>query len=134
MKKFYFLIIIFFSFISYNDVSHSNEEIVLPKKKPTLNVEIEQKKLSKNIIKPIKKPSPEIDTPKTEVTSKEKAIDNIGIIVPKNKPKIVTKTVKTAEQQNKSANKNKYNMLNPLEEIKNVMIAKKIIIFFESFK
>ena len=76
MKKFYFLIIIFFSFISYNDVSHSNEEIVLPKKKPTLNVEIEQKKLSKNIIKPIKKPSPKIDTPKVEVTLKEKTIDN----------------------------------------------------------
>ena len=110
MKKFYFLIIIFFSFISYNDVSHSNEEIVLPKKKPTLNVEIEQKKLSKNIIKPIKKPSPKIDTPKTEITSKEKTIDNIGIIVPKNKPKIVTKTVKTAENKSKYFSKKKFRL------------------------
>ena len=110
MKKFYFLIIIFFSFISYNDFSHSNEEIVLPKKKPTLNVEIEQKKLSKNIIKPIKKPSPKIDTPKTEVTSKEKTIDNIGIIVPKNKPKIVTKTVKTAENKSKYFSKKKFRL------------------------
>ena len=110
MKKFYFLIIIFFSFISYNDVSHSNEEIVLPKKKPTLNVELEQKKLSKNIIKPIKKPSPKIDTPKTEVTSKEKTIDNIGIIVPKNKPKIVTKTVKTAENKSKYFSKKKFRL------------------------
>ena len=110
MKKFYFLIIIFFSLISYNDISHSNEEIVLPKKKPTLNVEIEQKKLSKNIIKPIKKPSPKIDTPKTEVTSKEKTIDNIGIIVPKNKPKIVTKTVKTAENKSKYFSKKKFRL------------------------
>ena len=110
MKKFYFLIIIFFSFISYNDVSNSNEEIVLPKKKPTLNVELEQKKLSKNIIKPIKKPSPKIDTPKTEVTSKEKTIDNIGIIVPKNKPKIVTKTVKTAENKSKYFSKKKFRL------------------------
>ena len=81
MKKFYFLIIIFFSLISYNDVSHSNEEIVLPKKKPTLNVELEQKKLSKNIIKPIKKPSPKIDTPKTEVTSKEKTIKTVNQLI-----------------------------------------------------
>ncbi len=110
MKKFYFLIIIFFSFVSYNDVSHSNEEIVLPKKKPTLNAEIEQKKLSKNIIKPIKKPSPKIDTPKVEVTSKEKTIDNIGIIVPKNKPKILTKTVKTAENKSKYFSKKKFRL------------------------
>ena len=110
MKKFYFLIIIFFSFVSYNDVSYSNEEIILPKKKPTLNAEIEQKKLSKNIIKPIKKPTPKINIKKVEVKSKEKTIDNIGIIVPKNKPKIVTKTVKTAENKSKYFSKKKFRL------------------------
>ena len=42
--------------------------------------------------------------------------------------------VNTAEQQNKSANKNKYKILRPLDATKNVIKDNRIIIYFDNFK
>ena len=95
------LIIVFLFSIQF---SHSNESII-PKKKPTLAIEILEKKISKNFLIPQKKPITKkiIDSYKEKNIVKQKRIKKInGIIIPKNKPLIVRK------QSSRIAKKSKY--------------------------
>ena len=81
-------------FLSCAMFSYS-EEIILPKKKPNLSSELIEKKVSKNILLPKKKPIKlPIKKPKKKKNiQKEKKVAKIkGIIVPKSKPLIVKKS------------------------------------------
>ena len=56
MKKFYFLLFTSILFLTVTKQVFSEEKNIFPKKKPILVPEIKEKKLSKNILLPIKKP------------------------------------------------------------------------------
>ena len=81
-------------FLSCAIFSYS-EEIIFPKKKPALSSEIIEKKVSKNILLPKKKPIKlPIKKPKEKKSVlKEKEIKKVkGTIIPKSKPLIVKKS------------------------------------------
>ena len=112
MKKFYFLLFTSILFLFLAKQVLSEEKNIYPKKKPVLVPEIIEKKLSKNILLPPKKPF-KID--KKEVKEKEivkeiKTTSNLGIIVPKNKPKIVSKKIKTTDVKSKYFSKKKFRL------------------------
>ena len=90
-------------FLSCAIFSYS-DEIILPKKKPNLSSELIEKKVSKNILIPKKKPIKlPIKKPKKKKNiQKEKKVAKVkGIIVPKSKPLIVKKSSsKIAKQFN----------------------------------
>ena len=70
-----------------------SEEALYPKKKPVLSSDILDKKISKNVLIPQKKPS-KIEEKKIidDDSLKKKKISKInGVIIPKNKPLIVRK-------------------------------------------
>ena len=57
MKKFYFLLFTSVLFLIVTKQVFSEEKNIFPKKKPILVPEIKEKKLSKNILLPVKKPA-----------------------------------------------------------------------------
>ena len=96
MKKFYFLLLTSILFLTVTKQVFSDEKNIFPKKKPILVPEIKEKKVSKNILLPLKKPvkKDKKETKKVEVVKEIKTTTKLGIIVPKNKPKIVSKKSK----------------------------------------
>ena len=111
-------------FLSCAIFSYS-DEIILPKKKPNLSSELIEKKVSKNILLPKKKPIKlPIKKPKKKKNiQKEKKVAKVkGIIVPKSKPLIVKKS------SSKIAKKSKY------FRKKDFLYAKQAIQFMEKRK
>ena len=94
-KQISFFINIIIIFLLLSEISYTAEVSILPLKKPTLNKEIKEEKLSKNIIKPKNKPTLNKEV-KEEKLSK-------SIIVPEKKPKqkIIKKKEKTKIVKNK---------------------------------
>ena len=112
MKKNLFLLTILFSFLATTYVS-SQENVIIPLKKPTLNPELKEKKISINIIKPLEKPILVKEVKKKD--EKEEIIENkkitkLGIIVPKNKPKIVQKTIEKVAKKSKYFSKKEFEL------------------------
>ena len=112
MKKNLFLLTILFSFLATTYVS-SEENVIIPLKKPTLNPELKEKKISINIIKPLEKPILTKEVKKKD--EKEEIIENkkitkLGIIVPKNKPKIVQKTIEKVAKKSKYFSKKEFEL------------------------
>ena len=112
MKKNLFLLTILFSFLATTYVS-SEENVIIPLKKPTLNPELKEKKISINIIKPLEKPILVKEVKKKD--EKEEIIENkkitkLGIIVPKNKPKIVQKTIEKVAKKSKYFSKKEFEL------------------------
>ena len=112
MKKNLFLLSILFSFLATTYVS-SQENVIIPLKKPTLNPELKEKKISINIIKPLEKPILVKEVKKKD--EKEEIVENkkitkLGIIVPKNKPKIVQKTIEKVAKKSKYFSKKEFEL------------------------
>ena len=112
MKKNLFLLTILFSFLATTYVS-SQENVIIPLKKPTLNPELKEKKISINIIKPLEKPILVKEIKKKD--EKEEIVENkkitkLGIIVPKNKPKIVQKTIEKVAKKSKYFSKKEFEL------------------------
>ena len=112
MKKNLFLLAILFSFLATTYVS-SEENVIIPLKKPTLNPELKEKKISINIIKPLEKPILVKEVKKKD--EKEEIVENkkitkLGIIVPKNKPKIVQKTIEKVAKKSKYFSKKEFEL------------------------
>ncbi len=112
MKKFYFLLLTSILILTITKQVFSDEKNIFPKKKPILVPEIKEKKVSKNILLPLKKPIEEDkkESKKVEVVKEIKTTTKLGIIVPKNKPKIVSKKIKTAEVKSKYFSKKKFRL------------------------
>ena len=112
MKKNLFLLTILFSFLATTYVS-SQENVIIPLKKPTLNPELKEKKISINIIKPLEKPilvkEVKRKDEKEEIVENKK-ITKLGIIVPKNKPKIVQKTIEKVAKKSKYFSKKEFEL------------------------
>ena len=112
MKKNLFLLTILFWFLATTYVS-SQENVIIPLKKPTLNPELKEKKISINIIKPLEKPILVKEVKKKdekEETVENKKITKLGIIVPKNKPKIVQKTIEKVAKKSKYFSKKEFEL------------------------
>ena len=112
MKKNLFLLTILFWFLATTYVS-SQENVIIPLKKPTLNPELKEKKISINIIKPLEKPILVKEVKKKD--EKEEIVENkkitkLGIIVPKNKPKIVQKTIEKVAKKSKYFSKKEFEL------------------------
>ncbi len=112
MKKNLFLLTILFWFLATTYVS-SEENVIIPLKKPTLNPELKEKKISINIIKPLEKPILVKEVKKKD--EKEEIVENkkitkLGIIVPKNKPKIVQKTIEKVAKKSKYFSKKEFEL------------------------
>ena len=112
MKKNLFLLTILFLFLATTYVS-SQENVIIPLKKPTLNPELKEKKISINIIKPLEKPILVKEVKKKD--EKEEIVENkkitkLGIIVPKNKPKIVQKTIEKVAKKSKYFSKKEFEL------------------------
>ena len=112
MKKNLFLLTILFWFLATTYVS-SQENVIIPLKKPTLNPELKEKKISINIIKPLEKPILVKEVKKKD--KKEEIVENkkitkLGIIVPKNKPKIVQKTIEKVAKKSKYFSKKEFEL------------------------
>ncbi len=112
MKKFYFLLFTSILFLTVTKQVFSDEKNIFPKKKPILVPEIKEKKVSKNILLPLKKPvkKNKKESKKAEVVKEIKTTTKLGIIVPKNKPKIISKKIKTAEVKSKYFSKKKFRL------------------------
>ena len=96
----------------YTSNIKSQENVIIPKQKPILKQETKEKKISINIIKPLKKPVLAIqkkEKQKDEVLE-EKKVTNIGIIIPKNKPKIVQKSVEKLAKKSKFFSKREFEL------------------------
>ena len=113
MKKLLlFTIFISLNFLFINNL-YSQENVIYPKKKPILEPELKKKKVSINIIKPLKKPIPNIDLTKEKKQTEDvvqKRELNIGILIPKNKPKIVQKTVEKVTKKSKFFSKKEFEL------------------------
>ena len=112
MKKNLFLLTILFWFLATTYVS-SQENVIIPLKKPTLNPELKEKKISINIIKPLEKPILVKEVKKKdkkEEIAENKKITKLGIIVPKNKPKIVQKTIEKVAKKSKYFSKKEFEL------------------------
>ena len=112
MKKNLFLLTILFSFLATTYVS-SQENVIIPLKKPTLNPELKEKKISINIIKPLEKPILTKEVKKKDEKKEiieNKKITKLGIIVPKNKPKIVQKTIEKVAKKSKYFSKKEFEL------------------------
>ncbi len=112
MKKNLFLLTILFWFLATTYVS-SQENVIIPLKKPTLNPELKEKKISINIIKPLEKPILVKEVKKKD--EKEEIVENkkitkLAIIVPKNKPKIVQKTIEKVAKKSKYFSKKEFEL------------------------
>ena len=112
MKKYLFTLTIFFSIITASYVG-SQENVLIPLKKPVLNPELKEKKISINIIKPLIKPNltKEVEKKDDEIKNvSENTITNLGIIIPKNKPKIVQKNVEKVAKKSKFFSKKEFEL------------------------
>ena len=112
MKKFYFLLFTSILFLFITKQVFSEEKNIFPKKKPVLVPQIKEKKISKNILLPLKKPvkKDKTESKEDEIVKETKTTTKLGIIVPKNKPKIVSKKIKTAEVKSKYFSKKKFRL------------------------
>ena len=100
-----FIGILGFFLINFNNLSADNLNII-PLKKPILSNEEISKKLSKNILKPIKKPK---KIKEKKVLSKEKET-NISFIIPKKKPSIAGLTIPRSSKITKLYSKKDFNI------------------------
>ncbi len=100
-----FIGILGFFLINFNNLSADNLNII-PLKKPILSNEEISKKLSKNILKPIKKPK---KIKEKKVLSKEKET-NISFIIPKKKPSIAGLTKPRSSKITKLYSKKDFNI------------------------
>ena len=82
-----------------------SESLIIPKKKPEISTEKKVISELKSEILPLKKPSLDKKA-ETEVQKKDKKKNNLGIILPKNKPLVIAK-----KQVEKKAKKIKSNLL-----------------------
>ena len=112
----YILATIFF-FLSLN-LSFSSD-LIIPKIKPSQQKADLLKKLSNDIIIPIRKPNNEINVKKIEKIIKKKITKINGIIIPKNKPLIVK------QERLRKVKKSKY------YSDRDINYAKQAIIFME---
>ena len=115
MKKNLLIIIIVTCYIFTSNNLFSQENQIYPKEKPTLKKEIKKKKVSINIIKPLKKPIKKLEITKDEKKDKkvvQKQELNLGIIVPKNKPKIIKKTIEKVAKKSKYFSKKEFDLAN----------------------
>ena len=121
-KKISILITIFYLIIlSSNTLS---ESLIIPKKKPEISIEKKVISELKSEILPLKKPSLDIKT-KSEAQKDDKKKNNLGIILPKNKPLVIVK--KKVEKRVKELKSKYYNK-------KDLEIAKKAISLMEKRK
>ena len=67
-----------------------SESLIIPKKKPEISTEKKVISELKSEILPLKKPSLDIKT-KSEAQKDDKKKNNLGIILPKNKPLVIVK-------------------------------------------
>jgi len=112
MKKVILLTVVLSSLFLFKNNLYSGEVVIYPKKKPVLSPEIKEKKVSINIIKPLKKPilkKVEKKVKEKKIKKKEKEI-KYGIILPKNKPQIIQKSVKKVAKKSKYYSKKKFNL------------------------
>ncbi len=113
MKKILIITIIAFSYFLSNIELYAQESVIIPAKKPTLDQEIKNKKISINIIKPLKKPVLEssIDKEKEIVEIKDSKKElKLGLIIPKNKPKIIQKNIETVAKKSKYFSKKEFDL------------------------
>ena len=103
-KKLLKLVIIFFILLLNNNFVYADEKIILPKKKPILNIEQKSKKIENYLI-PIKKPTPKVEKIKTKKV--EKLIVN-GEIIPRNKPLVVQTEKSVRAKKSKYYSKKDY--------------------------
>ena len=90
-KKISFFINIIVVFLLTFNCLVALELTIIPLEKPVLDKAIKEKKISKNIIKPQKKPIKEIAAEIKQVVEIKKEKKKYDIIVPKTKPLIVKK-------------------------------------------
>ena len=132
-KKIHFLITFAIIISVVGSIGYATDLSIKPLKKPTLEKEDKERKLSKSIIKPLAKPNKEI---------KEKVLDEIKIVKknekqidflkPKNKPLVVKKQILTKQTKSKYFNQKDFELakkaINSLEKrewIKALSYAKK---------
>ena len=131
-KQISFFINIIIIFLLLSEISYTAEVSIIPLKKPTLNKEIKEEKLSKNIIKPKNKPTlnkevkeeklsksiivPE-KKPKQKIIKKEektkivkKQKKQINLLIPKNKPLIVKKEIIKIQKKSKYFKKRDFDL------------------------
>ncbi len=121
-KKISILITIFYFIISTSNVL--SESLIIPKKKPEISTEKKVISELKSEILPLKKPSLDIETEDIAQKNNKKK-NNLGIILPKNKPLVIAK--KKVEKKDKKIKSKYYNK-------KDFEIAKKAISFMEKRK
>ena len=83
------------SFLSFK-IAYT-DELIIPPKKPDLNINKKETSNLKSEILPLKKPKEDIDVVKKD-NIKKKKID-LGIILPKNKPLILVKDKKVVDKK-----------------------------------
>ena len=121
-KKISILITIFcFIILSSNSLS---ENLIIPKKKPEISTEKKVISELKSEILPLKKPSLGIKT-NNKAQKEDKNKNNLGIILPKNKPLVIAK--KKVEKKTKKLKSKYYNK-------KDFEVAKKAISLMEKRK
>ena len=121
-KKISILITIFcFIILSSNALS---ENLIIPKKKPEISTEKKVTSELKSEILPLKKPSLGIKA-ENKAQKKDKKKNNLGIILPKNKPLVIAK--KKVEKKTKKLKSKYYNK-------KDFEVAKKAISLMEKRK
>ena len=121
-KKISILITIFCFIISTSNVL--SESLIIPKKKPEISTEKKVISELKSEILPLKKPSLDIETEDIAQKNNKKK-NNLGIILPKNKPLMIAK--KKVEKKDKKIKSKYYNK-------KDFEIAKKAISLMEKRK
>ncbi|MDA9745298.1 lytic transglycosylase domain-containing protein [Candidatus Pelagibacter sp.] len=121
-KKISILITIFYFIILTSNVL--SESLIIPKKKPEISTEKKVISELKSEILPLKKPSLDIETEDIAQKNNKKK-NNLGIILPKNKPLMIAK--KKVEKKDKKIKSKYYNK-------KDFEIAKKAISFMEKRK
>ena len=146
-KQIFFFINIVAIFLILSEIGHVTELSITPLKKPIVNKKIKEEKLSKNIIKPQKKPTlkkkktykstiiPE-KKPKQKIIKKDKKTKvvkkEIDFLMPKNKPLIVKKEIIKIQKKSKYFKKRDFDLarqsilaIEKREWIKALSLAKK---------
>ena len=99
-KKSFFINIIVVFLLTFNCLV-ALELTIIPLEKPVLDKAIKEKKISKNIIKPQKKPIKDVVSEIEQVIEIKKEKKKYDIIVPKTKPLIVKKEKSKLKQTSK---------------------------------
>ena len=97
-KIFFFIKSLLLSSIIIGNV-FAVEISIIPLKKPILNEEAQNAKISQGIIKPKSKPSKKIEEIKTIVVKKDSK--KINFLIPKSKPLVVKKSKSTVKNKSK---------------------------------